>query len=161
MMAFFWDPLVPNPEYGFQHFLFKGREQKLLMARHLNQTPQKCKEKALGTDSETKPTNSPLRSSLITCLVSNCASVIKQCFLLLGTSLFGHQGLPSGRGSRHSKDLPQRPQNRNSCISTWTVTSLPKEPSWPIILLTLYGKFGLWALQILNSQWNRGRLPFI
>lgn len=70
-------------------------------------------------------------------------------------------GLPSGRGSSHSEDLPQRPQNRNNFISTWTVISLPKESSWPIILLTLYGEVGFWTLQMLDSQWNHRILPFI
>lgn len=74
-----------------------------------------------------KPTNKfSSHILLFTCLVSICASVIKQLFLLLGTSLFGHPGLPSGSGRSHFKDLPQRPQNRSNCISTWTVISLPE-----------------------------------
>ena len=141
------------PECGFQGFLFEGHQQKLLTEHHLNQMPQKCKVKLGETDSETKPTNSPLRGSLFTHLVSICASVIKQCFLSFTWNLFiWPSGTSSARGSSHSKDLPQRPQNRSSCISTGTVISLPKEPSRPIILLTGYGKFGLWAPQILNSQ---------
>lgn len=97
-----------------------------------------------------KPNHQTLLSealALFTSLVSICARVIKQLFffLLLGTSLFSHQGLPFCGGSTHPKDLPQRPQNRSNCISTWIALSLSKESSSPIILLTIYGKFGLGA----------------
>lgn len=61
--SLFWDLPVPTLECGFQGFLLESHEQKLLTAHHLNQVPQKCKVKPVGTHPETKPSNSPLKSS--------------------------------------------------------------------------------------------------
>ena len=144
----FWDLPVPTLECGFQGFLLESHEQKLLTEHHLNQMPQNCKMKPLGTHPETKPSNSPLRSSSFIYFFGfhlyqdNKTTLF---FLLLGTSLFSHQGLPFCGGSTHPKDLPQSPQNRSNYISTRTALSLSKESSSPIVLLPIYGKFGLGA----------------
>lgn len=110
----FWSPplsVVPRVSY------WKAMNRNC--SQYLHQMPQKCKMKPLGTDSESKPTNSLLRGSLLTCLVSICASMIEQLFLSFTWNLFiWPLGLPSGRDSSASKDLPQRTQNRSNCISS-------------------------------------------
>lgn len=106
-----------------------------------------------------QPNKFSFRGSPFARLVSLCTSVIKQCVFFFPYCIWP-PGIFLWWGQQLSKDLPQRLQNRSSCISIWTVISLRKESSWSMILLMLHGKFGLWAPQILNSQWNCGRLPF-